>query len=71
MTLDPALRLGLQAALAVAAALGLAEFGFTERPLWVAVTAMLIICGSCGENLVRGTERALGTLAGVIAAHFV
>ncbi|MBN9527524.1 MAG: FUSC family protein [Alphaproteobacteria bacterium] len=71
MTLDPALRLGLQAALAVAAALGLAEFGFTERPLWVAVTAMLIICGSFGENLVRGTERALGTLAGVVAAHFV
>lgn len=71
MTLDPALRLGLQAALAVAAALGLAEFGFTDRPLWIAVTAMLIICGSFGENLVRGAERALGTLAGVIAAHFV
>lgn len=71
MTINPALRLGLQAALAVAAALGLAELGWTGRPLWIATTAMLIICGSFGENLVRGAERALGTLAGVVAAHFV
>lgn len=71
MTIDPGLRMGLQAALAVAIAMGTAVFGWTDRPLWVAITAMLIVCGSFGENLVRGAERALGTMAGVVAAHFV
>ncbi len=71
MTIHPAFRLGAQAALAVAIALGLSELGWTARPLWVAATAMLIVCGSFGENLVRGAERTFGTIAGVIAAHFV
>ncbi len=71
MTIHPAFRLGAQAALAVAIAIGLYDLGWTERPLWVAATAMLIVCGSFGENLVRGAERTLGTIAGVVAAHFV
>lgn len=64
--LAPTTRLGFQAAAAMSAAVVTAHFTSLDRPYWIGLTAIMVLTGSFGENLLRGLDRAGGTIIGLI-----
>ncbi len=67
----PEVRLAIQGAIAISAALLVAETLDLHRPYWVVLTAYLLVAGSYGESTLKAIARVAGTVAGIIAGQTI
>jgi hypothetical protein len=63
-------RLALQASVTLALAFAISNLHVGPKPYWIPLTALIVVCASFGESLLKSLERTLGTVAGLLAGQF-